>query len=148
MIIKAFPAAITLLFGLGLTAATPQASAEAPTMEGVYHYADEDGDVGTWTVATTCSPSCVAHVTTRTGRSFDAQLVDGRYVNSRTIPEGLQCPEYMVGELFLGGGSHSVDVIQWWDPIALTGEVDFMHSAVPPCYLDDHHDKFTLTRIS
>lgn len=144
---KAFPAAIALLCGLGLSA-PPQAAAELPTMNGVYNYSDEDGDVGTWTVTTTCNPSCVAHVTTGSGRSFDARLENGRYVNSRIIMDGLECPPYFIGELVLGGRSHPVNVTQWWDPATLTGEVDFAHaSGVAPCTLDDHHDRFTLTRI-
>ncbi|MDP7704107.1 MULTISPECIES: hypothetical protein [unclassified Mycobacterium] len=142
-----FPASIALLFGLGLGAA-PQAAAENPTMNGVYHYADEDGDSGTWTITTTCSPACVAHVTTGSGRSFDARLENGRYVSNRIIMDGLECPSYFIGELVLGGRSHPVNVTQWWDPATLTGEVDFAHpSSVAPCTLDDHHDRFTLTPI-
>ena len=144
---KVFALPITLLFGLGLSAAPPQAGAEAPNMNGVYHYADEDGDAGTWTIATTCSPHCVAHVTTGSGRSFDARLENGRYVNTRIVMDGLECPSYFVGELVLGGRSHPVNVTQWWDPMTLNGEVDFSHPSVAPCVLDDHHDKFTLTRI-
>ncbi|WP_205876273.1 hypothetical protein [Mycobacterium camsae] len=145
---KAFPAAIAVLVGLGLSAAPPRAEAEVPTMNGVYHYADEDGDVGTWTINNTCSPHCVAHVTTGSGRSFDARLENGRYVSSRTIMDGLECPPYFIGELVLGARSHPVNVTQWWDPTTLAGEVDFAHpSSVVPCTLDDHHDRFTLTRI-
>ncbi len=146
MRLRAVPATVSLLVALGLSAAPPQARAEAPTMDGVYQYADEDGDVGTWTIRTDCSTTCVARVMTGPGRGFDAQLVDGRYVNSRTVPEGLRCPTYQLGETLWDGGHHSVDVIQWWDPVTLTGEVDFLyHSA--PCYNDDRHDTFTLTRV-
>ena len=145
---KAFPAAIALVLGMGLSAAPPYARAEVPSMNGVYHYADEDGDVGTWTVTTDCNPSCVAHVTTGSGRTFDAQLENGRYVSSRIIMDGLECPGYFVGDLILVGRSHPVSVTQWWDPTTLTGEVVFAHpSSVAPCTLDDHHDRFNLTRI-
>lgn len=64
---KASATAVALLFGVGLGVAAPQAKAEPPAMDGVYLYADDDGGKGTWTVSTTCSPSCVAHVTTAQG---------------------------------------------------------------------------------
>lgn len=146
MRITALPVALAVLAGLGLGVAASPAAAEAPTMDGVYHYADEDGDVGTWTIRTTCNPQCVAHVTTEPGRGFDARLENGRYVNSRMIQDGLECPAYLVGEVLFPARNHPVDVIQWWDPVTLTGEVDFLHGS-PPCHLDDHRDRFTLTPI-
>ncbi|BDB40344.1 MULTISPECIES: hypothetical protein [Mycobacterium] len=146
MTIKAFPAVIALMAGLGLIAAPAPAQAEALMADGTYHYADDDGDTGTWTIRTTCAPHCVAHVTTASGRSFDARLENGRFVSFRLIPDGLECPTYLASEVVLGGGTHPVLVTQWWDPITLSGEVEFSHSA-PPCALDDQHDRFTLTRI-
>lgn len=120
-------------------------------MEGVYHYADEDGAVGTWTIKTTCTPDCVAHVMTAQGGGFDAPLVDGRYTNTRTIAEGAVCPafpEYTLWEHLRmnDGGRHPVTLTQWWDPQTLTGEVDFLESSAP-CGLHDLRDTFTLTRI-
>lgn len=43
-------------------------------------------------------------------------------------------------------GSHPVNVVQWWDPVTLNGEVhftpsgkvDFPHSP-PNCYIVEHH---------
>lgn len=87
-----FGAAAVLAPALAIGAAPPPAQAEVPTLAGVYLYADEDGDTGTWAIRTTCTPDCVAHVTTSSGRSFDAALVDGRYTNTRTIPGGVVCP--------------------------------------------------------
>ncbi|MHA7649733.1 hypothetical protein ACX9NE_08235 [Mycobacterium sp. ML4] len=148
MKLKAFPAVIGVMFGLGLGlgAPAPPAGAESVTMDGVYHYVDEDGDTGTWTIRTTCSPHCVAHVTTASGRSFQAHLENGRFTNSRLVPDGLECPTYWANDMTLGGGTHPIVVTQWWDPVTLTGEVDFSHTA-PPCSVDDRHDSFSLTRI-
>lgn len=156
MRIRAVAAAIGLLCGVGLGVAAPQARAEGPAMDGVYLYADEDGGSGTWTVSTTCNPSCVAHVTTALGRSFDAPLIDGQYVNSRTIPDGLTCPLYVMGDFAVDGGDHPVSVVQWWNPITLSGEVHFYPSfgvvsdvphVSPNCYTDEHHQRFTLTKV-
>ncbi|AYE99464.1 hypothetical protein C0J29_31455 (plasmid) [Mycobacterium paragordonae] len=151
---KASATAVVLLFGVVLGAAAPQAKAQPPMMDGVYLYADDDGGKGTWTISTTCSPSCVAHVTTAGGGSFDAPLIDGKYVNSRTLPEGLNCPLYVMGDLLLDGGYHPVSVVQWWDPVTLSGEVHFTPYTdvdiphVPPnCYIVDHHQLFTLTKV-
>lgn len=154
MRMKASAAAVVLLFGVGLGAAAPQAKTEPPAMDGVYLYADDDGGKGTWTISTTCSPSCVAHVTTAKGGSFDAPLIDGQYVNSRTIPDGLNCPLYVMGDFLFDGGYHPVSIVQWWDPVTLHGEVHFTPYSkvdiphVPPnCYIVDHHQLFTLTKV-
>jgi hypothetical protein len=145
-----FTAAIALLSALALCATPPIARAEVPAMDGVYTYADEDGVVATWSIRTTCTPGCVAHVTTAAGRGFDAPLVNGRYTVTRTVPEGAVCPGHadFVGETaaWFDGGEHPVKVYQWWDPRTLTGEVDFLESSAP-CGLHDLRDTFTLTRI-
>src|ERR1700709_1292576 len=106
-------AAVALLAGLGFCATTPTAGAEeVPLMNGVYHYADDDGDVGTWTIRTRCTPGCVAHVTTSPGRGFDAPLVDGRYTVTRTVPEGVSCTSYGHGWEGMGTyvSTHAVTV--------------------------------------
>ncbi|WP_205875532.1 hypothetical protein [Mycobacterium camsae] len=115
-------------------------------MNGVYSYVDEDGDFGTWTIATTCDPNCVAHVETGPGRGFDAVLVDGVYTVNRSVPAGLSCPDYMLGETLWDAGEHPVQVLQWWDPATLQGEVHFLASTAP-CEIGDHHDRFTLTPV-
>lgn len=115
-------------------------------MEGVYHYADEDGVTGTWTIGTTCTPGCVAHVSTGPGMGFDAPLVNGRYAVKRVVPEGAVCPAYFVGDVPFAADSHPVHVYQWWDPVTLAGEVDFLETSAP-CGLHDLRDAFTLTKI-
>ena len=141
-------AAIALAAGLGLTVTPPTARAESPTLAGVYLYADEDGDTGTWIIRTTCSPGCVAHVTTSSGRGFDAPLVDGRYTSTRTIPGGITCPGHTAGDFgrWIPASDHPVTVTQWWDPVTLAGEVDFFNDSAP-CGLGDRSDRFTLTKI-
>jgi hypothetical protein len=116
-------------------------------MSGIYTYADEDGVVAKWTIHTTCTPGCVAHVSDPPDPGFDAPLVDGRYIVTRTVPEAVLCPEWSAGAGGASGGAslHPVNVIQWWDPLTLTGEVDFLDSGVPCEH--DRHDTFTLTKI-
>jgi hypothetical protein len=111
-------------------------------MNGVYHYADEDGDTGTWVIRTACTPNCVAPVTTSPTRGFDAELIDGRYISTRTVAEGAICPAGEGGD----GGQHPVTFTQWWDPQTLTGEVDFLESSAP-CGLKDLRGAFTLTKF-
>lgn len=147
MKITAVSAAIVIFSGLGICAATP-AWAEDPTTNGTFLYHDEDGDTGRWTITTNCAPDCVAHVTTATGREFDAALIDGRYTSTRTIADAVTCPGFTAGDYgrWIPASTHPITVTQWWDPQTLVGEVDFYdHSG--PCGLADHHDRFTLTRI-
>ena len=134
--------AATAIFAGAVTLPAPLASAEPlasadEKMNGVYHYADEDGGAGTWIIRTTCTPACVAHVSTSMEGGFDAPLVNGRYTVARTVPEGAVCPD---------SSQHPIDVNQSWDPVTLTGEVDFVNTAAP-CGLEDNRDIFTLTRI-
>ncbi|WP_108925225.1 hypothetical protein [Mycobacterium montefiorense] len=117
--------------------AEPLATPDDAKMNGVYHYADEDGGHGTWIVHTTCTPGCVAHVSTSMDNGFDAPLVDGRYTVNRSIPEGAICPD---------SSQHPIDITQSWDPLTLTGEVDFLTTSAP-CGLEDNRDIFTLTRV-
>jgi hypothetical protein len=150
-IINTFTTAIALVTGLGLLATAPPTRAETPpTMDGVYFYADEDGDTATWVIRTTCTPGCIAHVTTSPGRGFDAPLVAGRYTNTRTIPDGALCEGHLDGSHiemlhWIPATTHPVTVTQWWDPSTLTGEVEFFNNSAP-CGVGDEHDRFTLTR--
>ncbi|WP_096289589.1 hypothetical protein [Mycobacterium ahvazicum] len=118
--------------------AEPLAAPDDTKLNGVYHYADEDGDTGTWTINTTCKQVCVAHVTTAPGQGFNAPLIDGQYSVTRTIPEAAICPN--------DNSLHPVTVQQSWDPLTLTGLAVFLDSTAP-CGLTDSHDIFTLTKI-
>jgi hypothetical protein len=94
MRINTFIAATALFAGaVALPAPLASAAADDAKMNGVYHYADEDGGHGTWIVHTTCTPGCVAHVSTSMDSGFDAPLVNGRYTVNRSIPEGAICPD-------------------------------------------------------
>lgn len=117
-------------------------------MNGVYTYLDDDGVAATWTITTTCTPACVAHVTTSPGHGFAAPLVNGRHAVTRTVPDGVRCPTYLLGDngSLWGGGEYPVTVYQWWDPHALAGGVDFLDSPAP-CGIADPHDNFTLTKV-
>src|SRR5258708_36940248 len=96
-----------------MCATPPIAWAESPTMDGVYHYADEDGAVGTWIIRTTCTPDCVAHVTTAPGRGFDAPLIDGRYTVTLTGPAADTRPGASVeGCNLYGGSTHASPRVQ------------------------------------
>jgi hypothetical protein len=140
--------ATAILPAFALGSAAPLARAEVQVMEGVYSYIDEDGDAATWTIRTTCTPHCVAQVTTVPGYGFAAPLINGRHTVTRTVPEGVTCPSYFLGDngSLWDGGTYPVTVHQWWDPLTLTGGVEFLDSAAP-CGIPDPHDTFTLTRI-
>ena len=114
------------------------ATADNLKMNGIYQYADEDGDTGTWTIDTTCRQVCVAHVWTAPGQGFNAPLIDGQYTVTRTIPEAAICSNDL--------SQHPVTVNQSWDPLTLTGVAIFFDSSAP-CGLSDPHDTFTLTKI-
>jgi uncharacterized membrane protein len=119
-------------------AAEPLATADDAKMNGVYQYADEDGDTGTWTINTTCKQVCVAHVWTAPGQGFNAPLIDGEYTVTRTIPEAAICSNDL--------SQHPVTVNQSWDPLTLTGVAIFSDSSAP-CGLSDPQDTFTLTKV-
>lgn len=141
-------AAVALSCAVLFVAAAPPARADLPATEGVYTYLDEDGVSATWTIRTTCTSSCAAQVTTAPGHGFTAPLVNGRPTVTRTVPDGLTCPTYLLGEngSTWGGGQYPVTVRQSWDPHTLAGEADFLNTPAP-CGIFDPHDTFTLTRI-
>lgn len=147
MKISTFAAAFALTAGFACNATAP-ARAEGTMPDGLYLYHDEDGDTGKWTIRTTCTPDCVAHVTTTSGRGFDAPLVDGRYTNTREIHDGVVCPGYTAGDYgrWIPASEHPVTVFQWWDAQTLAGEVDYIeHNA--PCNISDRIERFTLHKI-
>lgn len=141
-------AAIALGYGLWFGTAMPQASADSAGMNGVYNYRDDNGVTATWTITTTCSPGCVAHVTTGPGRGFAAPFVDGRPTVTRTVPDGVTCPTYTLGYngSVWGGGQFPVTVVQSWDPGTLAGEADFVDTPAP-CGIINTSQRFSLTKI-
>lgn len=144
MRIATFIAGVTLFASLAISLAPtapaePRGTVDELKMNGVYHYADEDGDTGTWTINTTCRQVCVAHVWTAPGQGFNAPLIDGQYTVTRTIPEAAICSNDL--------SQHPVTVRQSWDPLTLTGVAVFLDSSAP-CGLIDPHDTFTLTKLN
>lgn len=139
---------LVALFSGGLAAVPPTAGAEGLAGSGVYAYLEGAVAAGTWTIETTCTPGCVAHVTTSPGHGFSAPLVNGRHVVTRTVPDGVTCPAYFLGDngSSWGGGSHPVTVYQWWDPVTLVGGVDFLDSPAP-CGIPNPRTTFTLVKI-
>lgn len=138
-------ATIGLLSGAWLGAA-PLATADAPVTNGAYRYTDQNGNVATWIIRTECTPGCLADVTTSPGHGFTAPLVNGTYTVTRTVPDGLTCPLYPVGEILLGGGRYPVVARQFWDARTLHGGVDYLDTPAP-CPIANLHDTFTLTPI-
>ena len=122
------------------------ATADAPAMNGAYRYTDQNGNVTTWIIRTECTPGCFANVTTSPGHGFTAPLVNGMYTVARTVPDGVTCPLYPVGETYLGGGRYPVVVRQFWDARTLAGGVDFLDSPAP-CGIPTPHNTFTLVKI-
>lgn len=142
-------AVVALASGVLFSPALPVASAEVPKMQGVYAYTESDGVAATWTITTTCAPDCVAHVTTAPGHGFTAPLVNGRHTVTRSVPDGVTCPPYQLGDngSLWSGGTWPVTVRQWWDPVTLNGGVDFLDSP-SPCGIPNPRTSFTLSRIS
>jgi hypothetical protein len=136
-------AAITV--GCFVGGAAP-ANAHAPSTDGAYRYLEGDGSAGTWIIRTACTPRCAAYVTTSPSYGFTAPLTNGKYTVTRTVPDGVTCPPYYVGDTPLGSSTYSVVVHQWWDPGTRTGGVDYLQSPAP-CGIPIAHDTFTLTRI-
>lgn len=147
MRITTIPVVVAILFGAGLSVA-PLAHADVPMTEGVYNYVESDGVAGTWTVTTSCTPQCVANVTTTPGYGFTAPLVNGRYSVTRDVPDGVTCPSYTLGNNASRwpGGTYSVTVKQWWDSHTLVGGVNFLDSP-SPCGIPNPYDTFTLRKI-
>lgn len=138
--------AVIAILGSGWSEAMPSALAEVPVMNGMYRYTDENGNAGIWTIANACTTGCLAYVATSPGHGFTAALLDGVYVTTRVVPDGVRCPLYFVGDTAFGGGTYSVVVHQWWNPRTLAGAVDYLDTAAP-CGVENLHDTFTLTPI-
>jgi hypothetical protein len=92
-----------------------------------------------WTAQSTCpSPgACVAHITSSSGWSGDAQQVAGRWTMTVDRPNGQSCPD---------GTRHSESQTWSWDVGTLKGEVSGV-STDPIACPQGPADAFSLTKI-
>jgi len=142
------PIAAVALCSAAVFGAAPPAFADAPPKDGAFTYLDENGQSATWIIRTTCSPDCVAQVTTSPGHGFTAPLIDGRPTATRSVPDGVTCPSSFIGDSgsLRDGGVWPVTVRQSWDPGTLHGDVYFLDSP-SPCGIPVWHQTFTLMKI-
>jgi hypothetical protein len=129
--------AAVVAVGLGLGFAGP---AWAVDFTGMYslNLNGASGAQTVWTADSRCAPSggCVAHITSSSGWSGDAQLEGDRWTMTVDRPDGQSCPD----------GSRHPELQTWsWDASALTGQVSGISTA-PGCP-QSHPDSFTLTRL-
>ena len=92
-----------------------------------------------WTAESACPPSggCVAHITSSSGWSGDAQLAGDRWTMTVDRPDGQSCPD---------GTRHS-ELQTWsWDTAALTGQVSGV-STDPAACPQGPSNSFTLTKV-
>jgi len=92
-----------------------------------------------WTASSTCPPSggCVAHITSSSGWSGDAQLAGDRWTMTVDRPDGQSCPD---------GTRHS-ELQTWsWDTAALTGQVSGV-STDPAACPQGPSNSFTLKKV-
>jgi hypothetical protein len=92
-----------------------------------------------WTATSACPPSsgCVAHITSSSGWSGDAQLVGDRWTMTVDRPDGQSCPD----------GSRRSELQTWsWDTAALTGQVSGV-STDPTACPQGPSNSFTLTKV-
>ena len=137
-----------MTFSRGLTAAAIAAGvalglaslAWADDFSGTYSLSisGAPGAPTSWIANSTCPASggCVAHITSSTGWSGDAQLAGGRWTMTVDRPDGQSCPD---------GTRHS-ELQTWsWDAAALTGQVSGV-SKDPAACSQGPPNSFTLTK--
>lgn len=139
----------TMTISRGLTAAVVAAGftvgfaspAWADDFSGIYslNLIGASGAQTSWTARSSCPPSggCVAHITTSTGWSGDAQLAGDRWTMTVGRPDGQSCPD----------GTRHAELQTWsWDAAALAGEVSGV-STDPTACPETGPDAFTLTKV-
>ena len=92
-----------------------------------------------WTAQSACPPSggCVAHITSSSGWSGDAQLAGDRWTMTVDRPDGQSCPD----------GSRRSELQTWsWDTASLTGQVSGI-STDPAACAQGPSNSFTLTKV-
>jgi hypothetical protein len=125
--------------GLSLGFASP---AWADDFSGTYslNLSGAPGAHASWTANSTCPPSggCVAHITSSTGWSADAQLTGDRWTMTVDRPDGQHCPD---------GTRHSELQTWTWDATALTGQVSGVSTDHTACPMSPP-DAFSLTKLA
>ena len=92
-----------------------------------------------WTARSSCPPSggCVAHITSSTGWSGDAQRAGDSWTMTVGRPDGQSCPD----------GTRHAELQTWsWDAAALAGQVSGV-STDPTACPETGPDAFTLTKV-
>lgn len=124
--------------GISLGLASP---AWADDLNGTYalRLSGASGAPTTWIANSSCPPSggCVAHITSSTGWSGDAQLAGDRWTMTVDRADGQSCPD---------GTRHSESQTWSWDAAALTGQVSGV-STDPAACPETGPDSFTLTKM-
>jgi hypothetical protein len=139
---------VTMMFSRGLTAAAIAAvfaleiasPAWADVFSGTYSLILDGAPEAhtSWTAKSACPPSgsCVAHITSSSGWSGDAQLAGDRWTMTVDRPDGQSCPD---------GTRHS-ELQTWsWDTATLTGKVSGV-STDPAACPQGPSNSFTLKR--
>jgi hypothetical protein len=139
MIVKRGLTAAVVAAGVSLGLASP---ASADDLSGTYALnllGASPGPPTTWIASSTCAASggCVAHITSSSGWSGDAQLAGDRWTMTVLRPDGQSCP---------GGTRHSEMQTWSWDAAALSGQVSGV-STDPAACPETGPDSFTLTKL-
>jgi len=129
-------AVVAVGFSLGF--ASP---AWADDLSGTYslNLSGAPGSRTAWVVTSRCPPSggCVAHITSSSGWSGEAQLAGDRWTMTVDRPDGQSCPD---------GTRHS-ELQTWsWDATALAGQVSGV-STDPAACPQSAPDSFALTKL-
>jgi len=139
MTVKRGLTAAVVAAGVSLGVASP---AWADDLSGTYALnlvGASPGPHTTWIASSTCAPSggCVAHITSSTGWSGDAQLAGDHWTMTVGRPDGQSCPD----------GTRHAELQTWsWDAAALTGEVSGV-STDPTACPETGPDSFSLTKM-
>ena len=139
MIVNRGRIAAVIAVGVSLGLASP---AWADDLSGTYALnllGASPGPHTTWIASSTCAGSggCVAHITSSSGWSGDAQLAGDRWTMTVVRPDGQSCPD----------GTRHAELQTWsWDAAALAGQVSGV-STDPAACPETGPDSFTLTKM-
>lgn len=139
MIVSRGLIAAVLTAGVSLGLASP---ASADDLNGTYALnllGATPGPHTTWIASSTCAPSggCVAHVTSSSGWSGDAQLSGDQWTMTVLRADGQSCPD----------GTRHAEMQTWsWGSATLAGQVGGV-STDPTACPETGPDSFTLTKM-